>query len=100
MHSIVLPYVTAFHAAAAPEAVARVARALGRDDAAAGLAELRASLGIPASLRELGMREEQLDRAADLAAAVAPTVPRQATRDELHALLSLAFAGAPATTFA
>jgi hypothetical protein len=39
-HAVVLPHVLAFNAPGAPEAVARVARALGTDDAVSGLRAL------------------------------------------------------------
>ncbi len=41
-HSIVLPHAVRYNQAAAPEAMARVCRAIGSDDAAAGLYDLAA----------------------------------------------------------
>ena len=46
-HAVVLPHVLAFNAPGAPDAVARVARALGMDDAVAGLRALAEEHGIP-----------------------------------------------------
>jgi maleylacetate reductase len=71
-HAVVLPHVLAFNAQGAPGAAARVARALGVDDAVAGLRALADGLGVPRGLRELGMREQQIDEAAAL---TEPAVP-------------------------
>ena len=71
-HAVVLPHVLAFNAPGAPEAVERVARALGTDDALAGLRALAAEHGIPRGLRELGMPEDGIEKAAAL---TAPAVP-------------------------
>jgi maleylacetate reductase len=90
-HAVVLPYVTAFNAPAAPEALERLRRALGSDD----LFGLARDLGVPASLAELGMTEDQVELAAELAAAVAPPRPRPATADDLRTLLEHALRGDP-----
>src|SRR5205823_9268661 len=71
-HAIVLPHVLAFNAPGAPEAVRRIGRALGAGDPAGALRALSARLRIPAGLRALGMREEQIDEAARL---IEPVVP-------------------------
>ena len=71
-HAVVLPHVLAFNAPGAPEAVARVARALGTDDAVSGLRALADEHGIPHGLRALGMPEDGIDKAAEL---TAPAVP-------------------------
>ena len=71
-HAVVLPYVLAFNAPAAPEASRRIAAALGADDAVAGLTELDVALGAPRSLAELGMPFEGLEPAA---AAVVAKLP-------------------------
>jgi hypothetical protein len=47
--------------------MARIARALEAEDAAGGLFDVAAALGARQSLAEIGLREEDLDRAADLA---------------------------------
>lgn len=54
-HAVVLPHVAAFNAPAAAEAMAIVARALGNADAPCGLFDLAPRLGVPRSLREIGM---------------------------------------------
>jgi alcohol dehydrogenase class IV len=71
-HAVVLPHVLAFNAPGAPDAVMRVARALGVDDAVGGLRELAEEMGVPRGLRELGLREDQID---EVAALTEPAVP-------------------------
>jgi maleylacetate reductase len=95
-HTVVLPHALAYNAAAAPEAMQRIARALGAPSAAHAphaLFELAARHGAPTSLRSLGMPESGLDRAAELAAATPYPNPRPLERPALRALLQRAFDG-------
>jgi alcohol dehydrogenase class IV len=92
-HAVLLPYAAAYNAAAAPEAMARVARALGAPSAAAGLYDLGRAAGTPASLKELGVRAADLDAAADLAARDPYPNPRPLERAAIRALLQAAFDG-------
>jgi maleylacetate reductase len=92
-HTVVLPHAVAYNADSAPEAMERVARALGADSAAGGLYDLAASLGAPVSLESLGMRREQLDQAADLAVQNPYYNPRPVTREGIRNLLENAFDG-------
>ena len=71
----------------------RVARALGVVNAPAGLFDLTRNTGAPASLRELGMVEADLDRAADLAVADPYWNPRPIERDGVRQLLADAWCG-------
>lgn len=71
-HAVVLPHVLAFNAPGAPEAAARVARGLGVDDPVRGLRDLADELAVPRGLRELGLREDQIDNAAALTEPVVP----------------------------
>jgi maleylacetate reductase len=93
LHTVLLPHTVRFVAPAAPEPVARLARALGVDDAAGGLWDLARRLGAPAGLAELGLAEAELDRAARLAAAKVAQAPRPAGFVELRALLHDAWRG-------
>lgn len=70
-HTVVLPYVVAYNAPAAPDAMARIGKGLGISAGAAaqGLFDLARGLGAPTSLREIGMPESGLRQAADLAVA-------------------------------
>ncbi|HWQ13441.1 MAG TPA: maleylacetate reductase, partial [Roseiflexaceae bacterium] len=92
-HAAVLPHAAAYNRVAAPEAMHRVARALGVADAPAGLFDLAAALGAPAALRDIGMRAEDLDRAAELATQAPYANPAPVTREEVRRLLRNAFEG-------
>jgi maleylacetate reductase len=92
-HTVVLPHAVAYNATAAPEAMSRVACALGVRSAAEGLYDLAASLGAPTSLAALGMKEVDLDQAADIGVQNPYYNPRPITRDGIRALLQDAFEG-------
>jgi maleylacetate reductase len=100
-HTVVLPHALAYNASAAPQAMARIARALGRADggdpfsAARALHALALRLGAPTALRDIGMPADGLDRAADLAVQTPYPNPRPLERAPLRALLQRAFDGAP-----
>jgi alcohol dehydrogenase class IV len=96
VHTVILPHAMAFNANAASQAMQRIARALGRNSAPAGLFDLARDNGAPVALRDIGMREQDLDRAADLAVANPYWNPRPIgalQRDEIRALLQRAFEG-------
>jgi maleylacetate reductase len=82
-HAVVLPHAAAYNAPAAAAAMAAAAGALGAGDAPAALhalaADVAAATGAPASLRALGLREADLDRAAAAAAAHPYPNPRPVT---------------------
>jgi maleylacetate reductase len=93
-HTVVLPHAMAYNAAAAPEAMAAIARALRSDEAAPlALHRLATALRAPTSLREIGMPEEGLDRVADLAVSKPYPNPRPLEREPLRALLQRAWEG-------
>ena len=94
-HAVVLPHVLAFNAPGSPEAVARVGRALGVDDPVRGLRELADGLGIPRGLRELGLKESDVDEAARLTEPVVPADnPVPVGGGALRRLVQAAWAGA------
>ncbi|MFF4508784.1 maleylacetate reductase [Streptomyces sp. NPDC001401] len=96
LHSVVLPHVVGLNLPAAPEAARHLAAALDvRTDPFGALLTLYASLEPPGSLAELGLAEEELDRAAGLvmAAQVSDSNPRQVTRGEMRELLGRACRG-------
>jgi maleylacetate reductase len=96
-HTIVLPHALAYNAAAAPQAMARIARALGSDDAARGMHDLARRLGAPLALKDIGMPGEELDRCADIASQNAYWNPRPVEWAAIRALLDDAWHGrAPA----
>jgi maleylacetate reductase len=92
-HAVLLPYTAEYNAPAAVNAMSRVAGALGAGDAAAGLFELGQRLPIPRSLAELGMGEDDLERAAEIAVEKPYPNPRPVTRDGVLSILLKAFEG-------
>ncbi|CAM5444087.1 maleylacetate reductase [Streptomyces coeruleorubidus] len=94
-HTVVLPYVLAHNAPAAPHALAVLRRALGADDAPRALWELAGRLGAPRSLAALGLAEGDVTPAADRVAGEPYANPRPVTADEVRAVLRAAYEGGP-----
>jgi maleylacetate reductase len=92
-HAVVLPHALAYNRAAAPEAMQRIARALGGSDAPMAVWDLLRKLPIPARLADLGMQEEDMERAARLAAEAPYPNPRRVEYQPLLALLQAAYSG-------
>ena len=92
-HTIVLPHAAAYNAAAAPDAMVRVAQALGAGDAAGGLYDLAVSLGARIALREIGMREDDLEKAAEIATRDPYYNPRRVDQAAVRDLLVDAYHG-------
>ncbi|CEQ42112.1 SPOSA6832_03901, partial [Sporobolomyces salmonicolor] len=92
-HTVILPHATAYNAPYAPEAVSKVAKALGVDNAAQGLFDLAKNNGAPTSLKELGFKEEDLERAAEIAAKAPYPNPAPLEKAKLLQLLTNAFHG-------
>lgn len=94
-HAIVLPHVVAYNAAATPDAMARLCRALGAEDPAQGLFELGRRIGAPRALRDLGMPREGIERAVDLALANPYWNPRPLERNAIRDSIADAWSGEP-----
>jgi maleylacetate reductase len=94
-HTIVLPHALAYNVRHAPAAMARIARALGCEEAPRAVYELARRHGAAMALRDIGMREEDIDRAADLAMANPYWSPRPLERAAIGRLLRRAFEGEP-----
>jgi maleylacetate reductase len=103
-HAIMLPYILAFNAPAAPEAAVRAAAAFGSAglhdagtaaDAVAGLNRLREELAAPRALKDWGMERSDIPEAVDLMLPVIPdSNPRQVSAEALKDLLEAAWFGA------
>lgn len=97
-HAVMLPHTAHYNHAAAPQALLRVARALGgqhAQDAGTLLFQLNKALGIPAGLAALGMPESGLDEAATLACANPYDNPAPIEQARILALLTRAWRGDP-----
>jgi len=94
-HAVVLPYVLALNAPAAPDADARIAQAFGTETGLEGLQALRARLDAPRALRDYGFEEDQIP---DAVKAILPSVPENnpatVTPENLERLLQSAWEGA------
>jgi alcohol dehydrogenase class IV len=63
-NSVILPYAVAYNESAAPDAMEKIKMAMGTSSASGGIYDFATSIGVPKSLKELGMRESDLDLAA------------------------------------
>jgi maleylacetate reductase len=93
-HSIILPHALAYNLGVEPEARERLSRAIGVSDPAQGVHELAMELGAPIALRQLGMPEEGIDKAADLAVQNPYWNPRSFDRAAIRDLIARAWIGA------
>ncbi len=92
-HTIILPHALAYNAAAAPAAMRRIANALEGKNAAQAVFDLAKENGAPVALRDVGMKEADLDRACDIAMSNQYPNPRPLERGALRAALQDAFEG-------
>ena len=92
-HTIILPHAVAYNTPAAPEAMARLAAAIGAEDAAAGLFALAQRIGAPRALRDLGMAEAGIDQATREATENPYWNPRPIEPGPIRALIARAWAG-------
>ncbi|MEX3856377.1 maleylacetate reductase [Paraburkholderia sp. BR10923] len=93
-HTIVLPHALGYNRQAAPDAMKRIARALGSDDAALGVYELAKRCGAPLALKDIGMSAQDVSKAADIASSNPYWNPRAIEREALLEILHDAFDGA------
>jgi maleylacetate reductase len=89
-HAIILPHVTRFNLAVAPEAQACLAAALG-GDGADRLAAMLSGFPIPQRLREVGFDRDKSDFVASEVAGMAISAPRPVSATDVRALLDAAY---------
>ena len=92
-HAVVLPHSADYNAAAATDALRPAAELFG-GSLGRGLYDFAASIGAPLALRDLGMKEADLDRAAEIAARNPYWNPRPIEGKAIRALLQSAWEGA------
>ena len=92
-HTIVLPHALVYNAAAAPEVMRAIAIALQGSSAAQAVFDLARDNGAPVALRDIGMRETDLDRACEIAMQNQYPNPRPLEREAIRRLLQDAFEG-------
>jgi alcohol dehydrogenase class IV len=98
VHTIVLPHALAYNQTAAPEAMQKIAKALGVSEphnttAAQAIWDLAYNNGAPTSLSSIGLQQSDLDRACDIAMQNQYANPRPLVRVALRALFQDAFEG-------
>lgn len=93
MHTVLLPHSIAYNRCAAPDAMGRISRAMGGGDAAESIYDLALGLGVPLSLAEIGMPEDGLEVAAQLATENPYYNPRPIDRESILRLLTDAYRG-------
>lgn len=91
-HAVMLPHTIGFNAAAVPELLRPLADLFG-GSAGGGLHDFAGSVGAPMTLRELGLEEADLDRAAAIATENPYWNPRPIDRGAIRALLQDAWEG-------
>ena len=94
-HTAVLPHAAAYNAQADPLAMRQIADALGAESGPTGLYELGHAVHAKMALRDLGLAESDLDRAADLAVQKPYWNPRPVEREAIRDLLQMAWSGNP-----
>jgi maleylacetate reductase len=101
-HTVVLPYAASVAAPRVDGSDSRIAAAIGGAaeldaslSAAAALSDLNERLGAPRSLRELGLRDDQLDEAVELVGETLAALPDPFPPAQVEALIRAAFAGEP-----
>lgn len=92
-HTIVLPHALAYNAAAAPQAMERIRRALGGASAAQAVFDLAQAHGAPVALKDIGMKADDLDKACAIAMSNQYPNPRPLEAGAIRRLLQDAFEG-------
>lgn len=94
-HTVVLPHAIAYNEKAAPEAMASIKRALGATNgtAAQALFQLISELDAPTTLSSLGLTQEDLDKATDIALSNPYWNPEPIETNAIRQLLQNAFDG-------
>jgi alcohol dehydrogenase class IV len=93
VHALMIPYTAAYNRDAAPDAMSRIARALGTTDGPGGIYELVQRVATKRSLAEMGLTTAGLDAAADQAVQNPYYNPRPVTREGVRDMLQAAFEG-------
>ncbi|DAA74916.1 TPA_exp: Uncharacterized protein A8136_2334 [Trichophyton benhamiae CBS 112371] len=94
-HTAVLPHAVAYNSPNTPEAMATLAELLpsSQGDAIRGLNVLMQKLRVKRGAREFGMKEEDIDKAAEIAMKNVYYNPREVKKDAIRELLRRVWAG-------
>jgi maleylacetate reductase len=94
-HTVILPHAIAYNEPAEPAVMRSIAESIGMDTLALGLYQLGGKLGAKRSLRELGMPEIGIEKAALQAAQNPYWNPRKLELEPIRELIRRAWAGDP-----
>ncbi|OJU97684.1 MAG: maleylacetate reductase [Shinella sp. 65-6] len=92
-HSVMLPHTIGFNASAVPGLMTPVSDIFGGATPGQALYDFAKSIGAPMALRDFGLGEADLDRAADIATKNPYSNPRPIDRTAIRALLQDAWSG-------
>jgi alcohol dehydrogenase class IV len=94
-HTIVLPHTLAYNAPNIPEVMAKLANVLpgSNGDPIAGVNLLLETLKVKRALKDFGFREEDIDKATDIAIKSPYYNPRRVDQDLIRELIRRAYAG-------
>ncbi|KAK5082823.1 hypothetical protein LTR05_006704 [Lithohypha guttulata] len=97
-HTIVLPHALSYNAPAIPSQMADLASALpeSNGDAIHGLNVLLEKLKVKRALSDFGMKEEDIDKATDIAMSAQYPNPRKLEKEKIRELIRRCWAGEPA----
>jgi len=92
-HAVLLPYVLAFNSAGIQRVIADIKSVLQTETPSLRLRELVESMGGPVTLAQIGLKENEVEKAATLLAEMDFYNPIDLTKESAEALLQSAFAG-------
>ncbi|QWW71431.1 maleylacetate reductase [Rhizobium sp. WYJ-E13] len=92
-HSIMLPHTIGFNASAVPDLMTPICDIFGGTTPGQALYDFAKSISAPMALRDFGLTETDLDRAADIATKNPYSNPRPIDRTSIRALLQDAWKG-------
>lgn len=94
-HTIVLPHALAYNAPSIPKTMERIAEALpdSNGDAINGLNVLLTKLNVKRALKDFGMKEEDVDKAAQIATVKPYPNPAKVEYEKLRETIRRAWAG-------
>lgn len=97
-HTVVLPHAIAYNAPKIPDVLDKLAGVLSgsEGDAIRGINLLLEKLNVERGLRRFGMKEDDVDKAADIAVSNPYWNPRSIERDALRETIRRCWAGEPA----
>jgi len=97
-HTIILPHAVAYNAPAIADTMEKLASVLpgSEGDAIRGLNVLLEKLEVSRALKDFGMKEEDIDKATEIAMSLQYANPRPMEQDGIRELIRRAWAGEPA----